>query len=388
LVLLATLPLACGGGSSTGSSGTYALGWQGDLTGTAAGNGVPYLAGFQTLIQWTNQHGGVGGHQVRVLAQDDQSNGSTGTIAYQKAVADGVIAIGGAQDSQTFAGPILPRAPQDHISIFGIGMLDPSITPAQPYIYGLNISYAGMASAQVGFVRDYLIKQNLVTANPSVGFFHYTSPAVQSLVDLYRAGIAKEGWKVVSDQSFLLTATDVSSQASQTVAAKPDVLLVNLIDSNAPLAVKSLREKGYKGPIVDFTGASSSATFEALNDAGWYSLRSTYATVNTDQSGIKNIVNQAKATGNTQDITSIYFSLGYVNAAVMLQALKKCGYPCDGPKYNTALENVGKVDVSGLSDNVEMTPTRHRAMTDGIFFRYDTAAKKEVAVGSWFRNSA
>jgi ABC-type branched-subunit amino acid transport system substrate-binding protein len=166
-------------------------------------------------------------------------------------------------------------------------------------------------------------------------------------------------------------------------AANPDVVLADLLDSDAVLTVRALRQKGYTKPIVDFVGASSPNTFIAVADSGYYSLRAYASTVNTDIKGIQTVIDRAKSTGNTADMQSVYFSYGYVNGLVTVAALKLCGDSCTAESFNAAMEKVGKVDASGLNDDVQITAQRHRTVQKGIFFRYDTSTQKEAAVGGW-----
>jgi ABC-type branched-subunit amino acid transport system substrate-binding protein len=384
--MVAVLVACGGGGGSSAAKASYKIDWIGDLTAAVAINGVPDLNGFKTVVDTTNRHGGVDGHKIVLTATDSASDVSKGQVAFQNAVNNGSLGVFGGIESQVWV-PLAPRAQQAQLPMLNLSLTDNLIEPAQPYLYSVNLSYSGMANMQLAFVKNYLIKNKLVPATPTVAIYHYTSPAATTLVAFYKTGLDKLGWKTLTDQSFTTTATDVSSQASAVAQAKPDVVLTALLDSTAALDVKTLREKGYKGPIVDFVGASSPATFTAIADAGYYSLRAYVSTVNTDVAGVNNVISQAKATGNTADIQSVYFSYGYVNATVVVAALKICGDGCTGAKLNTSLEKVGKVDVSGLNPAIELSAQRHRAVTQGIFFQYDPAKGKEAAIGGWLDGS-
>jgi ABC-type branched-subunit amino acid transport system substrate-binding protein len=279
--------------------------------------------------------------------------------------------------------PLAPLATQNKLSLISLALTDNFITTPQPYLYSTNLSYQGMANLQIGFIKEYLVKKNLVPATPTVALYGFTSAAVTTLNAFYKDGLDKLGWRIVAQQSFSNVATDVSSQASVVAQAKPDVVIADLLDSGAALDVKTLREKGFKGPVVDFVGASSPNTFTAVADASYYSLRAYVSTVDTDVPGVKTVIDRAKATGNTADMQSVYFSYGYVNGLVTVAALKICGDGCTSEKFNKALEKVGKIDASGLNEDVQLSPQRHRTVQRGIFFQYDPAKGKEAAVGGW-----
>jgi ABC-type branched-subunit amino acid transport system substrate-binding protein len=380
-VLTVTL-MACGGSTPAAAKADFQIDWFGDLTAAVAINGVPDLSGFKTVIDWTNSHGGADGHHIRLTATDSASDSNKGRVAFQNAISSGSLVMNGGIESNVNV-PLAPLAGQNNLTLISLALTDNFISKPQPYLYSTNLSYQGMANLQISFIQNVLIKNGKVPATPKVALYGFTSTAVTTINGMYHAGLDQLGWKVVSQQSFSTTATDVSSQAANVAAAGPDVVLADLLDSDAPLAVKSLRQKGFMGPIVDFVGASSPNTFIAVSDPDYYSLRAYVSTVDTDTPGVQNVINQAKATGNTADMQSVYFSYGYVNGLITVAALKICGDGCTSQKFNTALEKVGKVDASGLNDDVQITALRHRTVQKGIFFQYDTNAKKEVAVGGW-----
>jgi ABC-type branched-subunit amino acid transport system substrate-binding protein len=382
---LAILTMACGsggGGSSSGSKPDYRIDWFGDLTAAVAINGVPHLNGFKTVIDWTNSHGGVKGHHIQLIASDTASDVNKGRIAFQTAIASGSLVMNGGIESNVNV-PLAPLAGQNKFTLISLAITDNYVSPPQPYLYSTNLSYQGMANLQINFIKDVLIKKGDVPDSPRVALYGFTSAAVTTINGMYKNSINQLGWKLVAQESFSTTATDVSGQAANVAAANPDVVLADLLDSDAALAVKALRQKGYTKPIVDFVGASSPNTFIAVADPGYYSLRAYVSTVDTDIKGVQTVIDRAKSTGNTADMQSVYFSYGYVNGLITVAALKECGDGCTAEKFNAALEKVGKIDASGLNDDVQITPQRHRTVQKGIFFQYDTSKQKEVAVGGW-----
>jgi branched-chain amino acid transport system substrate-binding protein len=381
------LSAACGGSSpSPVAKGPYALYFVSDLTGTTASIGQPLEVGVRAYIDWTNKQGGASGHHLNLTALDDGQDVLKVKLDVQQASAAGALAILGANTSNGWS-PNGPLITSMQIPTVGLGFTDAQLNPNTPYLYGLIPSYLQMSTMDFNFLANQLIKNGSVSASPKVAFWHYTSTAVSTMITYYKQIIQAKGYTLVADQSFAQNVTDVSSQASAVVQAKPDVVIANLIDSIAPLTVRTLREKGYTGPIINFTGASSPATFAALKDPGYYSLRAVLSTNDTDQPGISTIVSRAKAVGDTQSMDNNYFSLGWLIGAVTVAAINKCGDSCTAVKMNTAYENVGKVDVNGLNPDVEYTPTRHRAVASGAYFQWDSAKGKEILVGGFIQGN-
>jgi branched-chain amino acid transport system substrate-binding protein len=387
LLSLAVLS-ACGGAASSGGSGAkaaYSFYFISDLTTTSASTAQPMLSAVRAYFEYTNRHGGADGHKLNLATLDDAMDVGKVKINVQQAQTAGALAILGANNSSGWS-PNGPFITQTQISAIGLGFTDPQLDPNTPFLYGLSPSYLQMSNMDFKLLSDTLIKNGQVPAKPRVSFLHYTSAAVATMVAFYKQIIQTNGYTFVTDQSFPLTATDVSSQASAIVQGKTDVVIGNFIDSNAPLAVKALREKGYSGPVINFSGASSPSTFSALKDPLYYSLRVYYAT--TDNApGVATVTQRAKEVGITDNLTNLYFSYGWVNAAIAVAGVKKCSDGCDAVKYSKALEGVGRVDVNGLNPNVQITAGRHRAVDNGIYFHWDNSRSVEVPIGAFISGS-
>src|SRR5262249_49806442 len=203
------------------------------------------------------------GHKLNLTSLDDAMDVGKVKINVQQAQAAGALAILGANNSSGWS-PNGPFITQTQIASIGLGFTDPQLDPHTPFLYGLSPSYHQMPNMEFKLLSDTLIKNGQAPAKPKVSFLHYTSAAVATMVTFYKQIIQTNGYTFVTDQSFPLTATDVSSQASAIVQGKTDVVIGNFIDSNAPLAVKALREKGFTGPPANFSGARPPGTFQAL----------------------------------------------------------------------------------------------------------------------------
>jgi ABC-type branched-subunit amino acid transport system substrate-binding protein len=191
------------------------------------------------------------------------------------------------------------------------------------------------------------------------------------------------GWNFVGEQTYALTATDVSAPASLMVQSKPDVVFAPAIDSQAPLVVKTLREKGFTGPVIGFQGASTDGTFAAIADSGYYAFRTFVLPGTAGVPGAIEEESRARSSGNTVNIGTAQFSQGYVMGQIAVLALQRCADPCDGPKYNDAMNKVGKVDTKGLNPDIAITPDRHVVI--GAVIPYKWEGGKAVSMGSWIQ---
>src|SRR5262249_48146983 len=180
VMALLTIVLTACGNTPSGSKSDFKIDWFGDLTAAVAINGVPHLNGFKNVIDWTNSHGGVDGHTIVLTATDSASDVNKGRIAFQNAVANGSLVIDGGIESNVNV-PLAPLTSQNKLTLISLALTDNFISQPQPYMYSTNLSYQGMSNLQLGFAKDYLIKNNLAPAAPSIALYGFTSAAVTTI---------------------------------------------------------------------------------------------------------------------------------------------------------------------------------------------------------------
>lgn len=107
------------------------------LSGAGADNNLG-LPGTVTAWQdWTNAHGGIAGHPVQVIVEDDQSQGPTGLTAVQNMVqSDHVVALAGIQGSFSEAS-FAQYLEQKQIPVVGGASYTAAIWDANPMFFSL-----------------------------------------------------------------------------------------------------------------------------------------------------------------------------------------------------------------------------------------------------------
>lgn len=172
LVALALATSACSGGSGSGSAdgatsgsdagcaassqatgSTWVLGDVGSFSGRASSTLGPTKQAMQAWVCWTNAHGGVNGHQIKVVYGDDQNDPSTGLSLVQQMVqGDHIIAMVGSS-SNSAAG----WAP--YLSAHGIPLIGGQSTtfvaglkphPAHFYAVGPSLEAESISSFRAG----------------------------------------------------------------------------------------------------------------------------------------------------------------------------------------------------------------------------------------------
>jgi branched-chain amino acid transport system substrate-binding protein len=382
--------VACGGGAGGTSGGAskpdYRVYFSSDLTTPNTSSiGQPMLSAVKAGIDYTNKQGGIKGHKIVLTALDDAQDPGKVKVNVQQAIDSKALAVLGANSSNGWS-PNAPFIQQNQIPVIGLGFTDPQLAaPNNPFLYGLSPTYANYVVLQFGIIQNELIAKNVVPAKPRIAFYHYTSTAVGTMVNYQKQAIAKNGYTFTTEQTFAQAPTDVSSQAAAIAASKPDVVIAEVLDSNAVLTINALRQKGFAGPVVNFSAASSPATFAALKDPNYYGQVHYLSTDWTDQPGVAEVPRRAKAVGDTDFLGNGYFSFGWAAVSAFLAGVSKCPDPCTAVKLNDTLNNVGKVDTNGLNPYTSYSGGNHQLAGAAAYYRWDSSKNAPEPLGTWIQ---
>jgi branched-chain amino acid transport system substrate-binding protein len=249
------------------------------------------------------------------------------------------------------------------------------VHPTQPYVFAGGIVEPDEATPMVSFGKT---KLSGVTS-PKAAVITTTSVALIELDKNLQSAAKGAGMSVVGNQVVPLTATDMSSEAQQFAAQKPNVVFSGLIATQEPSFVSAIRQAGFKGPIIQYDGGSSFPLMKQLADPNIYFL---FPTSFGHNSGPQvTIMKQAAAAAGTS-ADAYFFAFGYVQGYIVGQAFKSCGYPCDGQQLAANLDKLSNFNTGGLTfGNWNYSPTDHSGIQKVAFFAWDPATKDAVQAG-------
>lgn len=141
-----------------------------------------------------------------------------------------------------------------------------------------------------------------------------------------------------------------------------------------------MRQAGFKGPIIQYDGGSSFPLMKQLADPNIYFLFPTSFGHNTG-SQVTIMKQAATAAGTSAD--AYFFAFGYVQGYIVGQALKTCGYPCDGQQLAANLDKLSNLNTGGLTfGNWNYTATDHSGIQQIAFFNWDPTTKDAEQSGA------
>ena len=362
--------------SSTGSNkaSSYSVTVGTDLSSafSSACCGIPITNGFKTFISTTNADGGINGAKINVQTMDDQANVTTGLSNFQETL--GSSSLGYFLDtSSTVFTPIAARATKEGIAVSSIPGYNGGVG-VYPYVYNLLPS----VTTYVSTVSQFAATRVPSVKGAKVAFLAYDSTLTEAFQKAIPAKLASQGWKVVYNQLVPSTALDFSVTAGDIASAKPNVVIVDLLEGQLPTFMTQLRAQGIKASVINFSSNIEDSTLAKINDPNLFLTEFTAPASNTKLPAIAQLQQQAKAANLTEGDTNPFFITGYVQAELVVAALKKCAPNCTRASFNSALGNVSVPGNGLMAGSPGFSPQDHVMVKKLVMVTYDSATKLPV----------
>jgi branched-chain amino acid transport system substrate-binding protein len=251
-VLIAALVALIGGAPVGYAADPIPIGVSVAQTGPVALAGQEQVLGAQIAEEYFNKKGGVNGRPFKLIFQDAGSDEATAINAYQNQinVAKVVAIIGPSLSQQMFAaGPFAVRA---KVPVLGISTTAKGIPQIGEYV--------SRVSAPVAIVAPNAIKAAL-DVNKSIKrvvvLYAQNDAFSKSETETFQQAVKDMNLELVTVQTFQTTDTDFTAQVTNTLSAKPDLVIISGLQVDGANLVKQLRELSYKGLIVGGNGLNT-----------------------------------------------------------------------------------------------------------------------------------
>jgi len=349
--LFLSITVACerkpGTGGAESTTGDIVVGMYGSLTGDGASFGQSSREGTELAVDEINDAGGLlGGRQVKLLVEDDQSKPEEASNAVTKLVTqDKVVAVLGevASRRSLAAAPVCQK--------YMIPMISPSstnerVTEVGDYIFRVcfidpfqgevlaKFAYHDLKARKVAILKD--IQQDYSVGLTDSIMKHFTALGGQVLDPVsYSSG----------DSDFKAILTQVRSQ-------KPDAVFATGYYPEAAIIVRQARELGMKMPFLGGDGWVGDALKngrEALNNTY---ISNHYSGDNPDPV-VQNFVRAYRARFNREP--DAIAALAYDAVKVLADAITRAN-STEGPTLRGAL---AQADVPGVTGRLRINAQRN-----------------------------
>lgn len=227
---------ACGSGSSNGgSTGPLTIGLIGPLTGARAAVGAGMVTGANLALKVINGHGGVLGHKVKLVVQDDAADPGDAVPAAQKEInSDGIVAMVG--PTSLTASVTLPLAAKANIPDLMWGGGANFDFETDPHFFRMSPSDTEQAYSMVVYAHQKgWDKVALAIGNTS---------ADQSLVPGIQAAAQKVGMTITNQVTITIGSTSFRSEISQLFSHQPQAILGQFDIPSAGVLFGELSQEG------------------------------------------------------------------------------------------------------------------------------------------------
>ncbi len=254
VVMMLSIFAGCGGGKEaaesegTGDAEVIKLGFLGALTGSVANYGIPGQKGMEMAIEEINAGGGILGHQVEGIYEDNKGEtGDISAIAKKYITRDKVVAMVG--DPCTGLTKVAGQLAQDNeVVIISAGATGTGVVEIGDYVFRNTLLDAFAAPAVVDWMIGEKGWKNIaVITSLNNGYSTALTPVFQEAIEA-------KGGTIVSDQTINDGETDFSAQVTKLKNAGADVLVFTGYYTEAALIMNEVQKQGFEIPLIGGDG--------------------------------------------------------------------------------------------------------------------------------------
>jgi branched-chain amino acid transport system substrate-binding protein len=343
IILLAFIVFAasCSSSKQTQDHSTIQIGFFGDLTGPTFNFGLSAKNGVLMAADEINQAGGINGHQLDIVIEDDKGSPEEAAqlagklIDRYKVVA--IIGAGASGNSLAAA----PKAQSAHVPLIAPSSTNPAVTQSGDYIFRACFIDAFQGEVMAKFAAHTL------KAKKAAIMLDFNSPYSRGLTEFFELSFAKLDGHIVAKQSYSQGDADYRGQLSAIKAAAPDVIYIPGYYGDVAIMAKQARQLGLTMPLLGADGWDAPELWELGGDALNGSYISNHYSADDPSETIQSFVRAYRQRyGNlTPDA---HAALAYDALRFLAEAMRKAG-STEGAKLRTALsETKGFAGVTGI----------------------------------------
>ena len=324
------------------------IGQSAPLTGPYAGGMSSVIAGEKLAFEEVNKRGGIYGRKISLITLDDafdpkRSLENAKNLAEQE---NAVALFGFVGTAQTAT--VLPYINERKIPLISVYSGSPALRiKANPYFFTTQASYA-----------DELVKitRNLVAIqNSRIAIVYQDNDFGKLLQPLAEKIVVAEGGTMAISRPLAANGSDAAAVAQSLIESKPQSVI--LLVAGPPVVNYVKANKAILGvPLYTLSLSINAPTIKALGDdaRGVAVARATPYPWNGITALPKNFGHLMKATGKEIDYDHY---VGYINALVLIEALRKAGKNITPETVTQSMEKLNNLDLGGQRFN--FSPQNH-----------------------------
>ena len=377
------------------------IGMSAALRGAAAGLGTELYRGAQAYYSEVNARGGIFGRPITVLALDDSYNPEPcirNTIQLLEREKVFFLSNYVGTPTLTRALPVIKQYADQHVVLVG------NFTGAQPQREAPYVDQVFNVRASYRQEMGALVDRFWQSGARRFGVYYQIDAYGRSGTDGVARALAARGAKIVGEATYVRNAKfdeDMSTAVQALRESGAEVVLCTGAYQGCAAFVRSARDAGWTAPISNVSFVGSDAMLALLVKHGRASGRDyTRALINSqvvpsyDDTGLPGVVeyralmdkhspavpDSVRDAAYTPQKYSFISLEGYVNARVIVEALRRAGAGVTRQTFRQTLESLRNLDL-GIGAPLTFTAERHQGLDSVYFTRVE--GDRWVPVSDW-----
>ena len=327
------------------------LGESAAFSGPAAQLGIQLNLGAKAYFDHINKLGGVHGRKIVLKTRDDQYEGNLCAENTKKLIEeDKVFALFGYVGTPTgvMAVPILTKAQVPLVGMFTGA--EAFRNPVNRYIFNTRASYFNET--------EHIVQQVISTGMKSIAVFYQDDVYGQAGLKGVQLAMDRRNLKIPALGTVERNTVKVEDAVKKINAAQPDAVVMISAYTSIAEFVRQMKKAGSAAQFYNVSFVGSLALASALKDDGYGVAISQVVPFPWAESvPIVKEYHQIMAQAGSKDIN--FSSLeGFIDAKVMVEALKRAGRNLTRERLIGALESMNNYDLGGFT--IDYSPTDHR----------------------------
>ncbi|NOY87739.1 MAG: ABC transporter substrate-binding protein [Deltaproteobacteria bacterium] len=330
-----------------------------DTSGPTSGVGKDYAQGAVDAAEYINEHGGVNGRNIELIANDYGYKIPEAVSLYKTYKDKGIFVIQGWGTGDTNA--LKEQINKDKIVYMSASydslLNDPAKTP---YNFYVGTSYGDAIRGAMQFISDTWTDS---IRRPKVVFIYPDHPYGKNPIPAGKAMAKSLGFEIGPDQFVPLSAQEATSQLANMKRFNPDWAWIGGTSPSAAVIIKDAAKLGLNTKfIINVWGFDENLPKMAGDTANGRAYgMGPFAMWGADVPGMKAPMEMAKSKDPNAHHT-VHYIQAWSSMNVMWEALKKAK-TLDGPGLKAALETLKDFSTGGLTAPITFTATDHRPNT-------------------------
>ncbi len=378
--VFATVVIACFvQPASSQAQESYKIGVTAAMTGPAAATQAPVIDMLRIYVDRLNAAGGIGGHKIDLLIEDDQAEPSKAAANAGKLIKqENVILLIESSLSSTY-GPVIAEAKRADVPLWFAGAVCPKEThppKPDPVLFcstGFDFSYDIPVAIEA-------IKE-MAKGPVKIGMIGMPIPISRIGIDNAEKQSAKLGMTTVDKEFIQPTAADYTPFATKLKEGDPNWAFAYAPWPTEVKTFEALRRLGWTGSYMTYGHIQSEDDLARVKDGDFHVFSAN--AFFQDNLPVHKEIREAAQKGN-YSYPATYATEGWITGRALEQVLKAAGWPATPEKVRKAMDTLN-LDTQGLrggplvwtADNHFRTKQYYR------FYRYDPDKQAVVRERDW-----